>query len=155
MAGRRPIMCPAAGPSSIIGAVTAAGPIMGLGAGGFRPTPIFTTATSMGPTAGVRGRGGRGGGEHARVGGWGRCGGYQRGNGGRGGFGGGGGAGGGVATPGAGGYGGGHSGSTGIYDDVLGNGGGGGAGMGGAVFNEAGTVVITNSTFTLNTASGG
>ena len=34
-------------------------------------------------------------------------------------------------------------------------GGGGGAGMGGAIFNEAGTVVITNSTFTANTASGG
>ena len=33
--------------------------------------------------------------------------------------------------------------------------GGGGAGMGGAVFNEAGTVVITNSTFTANTATGG
>ena len=49
---------------------------------------------------------------------------------------------------GAGGYGGG--GGAGHY-----GGGGGGAGMGGAVFNEAGTVVITNSTFTGNTASGG
>ena len=34
-------------------------------------------------------------------------------------------------------------------------GGGGGAGMGGAIFNEAGTVVITNSTITGNTANGG
>ena len=51
---------------------------------------------------------------------------------------------------GAGGYGGGGGGS--VYSA---GGGGGGAGMGGAVFNEAGTVVITNSTFTGNTASGG
>ena len=49
---------------------------------------------------------------------------------------------------GGGGYGGGTAGTDGL-------GGGGGAGMGGAVFNEAGTVVITNSTFTGNTASGG
>ncbi len=34
-------------------------------------------------------------------------------------------------------------------------GGGGGAGLGGAVFNEAGTVIITNSTFTGNTAGAG
>jgi Concanavalin A-like lectin/glucanases superfamily/IPT/TIG domain len=73
------------------------------------------------------------------------------GNGGSGGFGGGGGGGGQAAngsgaTAGGGGYGGGNG--SGQY-------GGGGAGMGGAIFSEGNTVVITNSTFTLNTAKGG
>ncbi len=78
--------------------------------------------------------------------------------GGAGGFGGGGG--GGVHSAGAGGvslYGGGAGGAGGGgYKGVVGGGGGGGgAGMGGAVFNEAGVVYITNSTFTANAAKGG
>ncbi len=68
------------------------------------------------------------------------------GNGGAGGFGGGGGGGGSIGAGGGGGYGGGAGGS---------GGGGGGAGMGGAIFNEAGTVVISNSTFYENKAYGG
>jgi hypothetical protein len=36
-----------------------------------------------------------------------------------------------------------------------GSGGGGGAGLGGAIFNDSGTVEIRNSTFTLNAATGG
>jgi hypothetical protein len=79
------------------------------------------------------------------FGGGGGGGGFGGGGGGGGGFGGGGGGcyhGGG----GGGGYGGGNGGQRG---------GGGGAGMGGAVFNDAGTVVITNSTFYDNSAIGG
>ena len=71
-------------------------------------------------------------------------------NGGNGGFGGGGGGygsdDGDSALPGVSGFGGG----TGGFVS-----GGGGAGLGGAIFNEAGTVVITNSTFTGNAARGG
>jgi hypothetical protein len=81
--------------------------------------------------------------------------------GGPGGFGGGGGGGlwdphGGYAG-GSGGFGGGQGGSVPNYSNVPrgAGGGGGGAGMGGAVFNEAGSVVITNSTFTGNSAIGG
>ena len=72
-------------------------------------------------------------------------------NGGHGGFGGGGGApGSSYNLVGRGGFGGGDGRSylTGFWA-------GGGAGMGGAIFNEAGSVVITNSTVTGNTASGG
>jgi hypothetical protein len=74
---------------------------------------------------------------------------FYGGNGGNGGFVGGGGVEGfddNVSNPGLGGFGGGNA-SDGNA--------GGGAGMGGAVFNEAGTVVITNSTFTGNKALGG
>ncbi|MDB5301853.1 MAG: hypothetical protein JWO87_3516 [Phycisphaerales bacterium] len=71
--------------------------------------------------------------------------------GGNGGFGGGGGGGG--STAGNGGFGGG----DGIYDTrgigVLG--GGGGGGMGGAIFNESGSVTLTNSTLSGNSAQGG
>ncbi|MDB5357082.1 MAG: hypothetical protein JWN24_3535 [Phycisphaerales bacterium] len=71
--------------------------------------------------------------------------------GGNGGFGGGGGGGG--SSAGVGGFGGG----DGIYDvqgiGVLG--GGGGGGMGGAIFNESGTVTLTNSTLSGNSAQGG
>jgi hypothetical protein len=66
-------------------------------------------------------------------------------SGGAGGFGGGGGG-----IYGAAGYGGGEGGTR-----VIAAGGGGGAGLGGAIFNEAGTVVITNSTLSGNTAVGG
>jgi len=95
------------------------------------------------------------------FGGGGGGGAYYNGNGGSpggsGGFGGGGGGGGsgpGGADGGSGGYGGG----PGSFGSGQGDGtgaGGGGAGMGGAIFNEAGTVVITNSTITANTTQGG
>ena len=79
--------------------------------------------------------------------------------GGSGGFGGGGG-GGSAATgfpnpPAPGGYGGGFGGSGASRTNGGGGGGGGGAGMGGAVFNAGGTVFITNSTLTGNSANGG
>ncbi len=71
--------------------------------------------------------------------------------GGNGGLGGGGGGGGRVGLP--------YGGLAGGGGFGAGNGvkelGGGGAGMGGAVFNQSGTVVITNSTFTGNAAGGG
>ena len=76
---------------------------------------------------------------------------YSTGNGGAGGFGGGGGG----AVLFAGGPGGYLGGNGGGGSNSQTGGGGGGAGMGGAVFNEAGTVVITNSTFTGNVAAGG
>ena len=99
-------------------------------------------------SGGQGGFGGGGGGSSAYLSGVGG------GSAGSGGFGGGGGA---LTIPNtpsvATGYGGGRGG----YIDYSGyqGGGGGGAGMGGAVFNEAGTVVITDSTFTLNAAIGG
>ncbi len=83
-------------------------------------------------------------------GGFGGGGGYTTGVGSYGGFGGGGG--GGSAAGANQGYGGGQGapfGSGGTYY------GGGGAGMGGAIFNAAGTVTITNSTLAGNTAQGG
>ncbi len=73
------------------------------------------------------------------------------GNGGAGGFGGGGGSGGGGGgngSPGVGGFGGGNALFYGLF-------GGSGAGMGGAIFNDAGTLTILNSTFAGNRASGG
>ncbi|HWB13080.1 MAG TPA: DUF4214 domain-containing protein [Pirellulales bacterium] len=81
------------------------------------------------------------------------------GDGGAGGFGGGGGGGGGdegdpgstSGAAGAGGFGGGAGGGSSDFA----NPGGGGAGMGGAVFNEAGTVTVTNCTFYGNSATGG
>jgi hypothetical protein len=86
------------------------------------------------PTVGGNGGfGGGGGGGYASVG--------------SGGFGGGGGGAGSLGNGASGGFGGG-SGSTNEF-------GGGGAGMGGAIFNNAGTVTITNSTLTGNSATGG
>ena len=87
-------------------------------------------------------------------------------NGGNGGFGGGGGGGGwdffsgGGGTGGFGGGGGGattlHEGHAGFFGGVgRGGQGGGGAGLGGAIFNDGGTVSIVNSTFTGNFASRG
>lgn len=84
-------------------------------------------------------------------------------NGGVGGFGGGGGGGGGGQTgqPAgagvAGGFGGGNGGNGTSSDAITapGGGGGGGAGLGGAVFNHGGTVSVTNSTFSGNSAQGG
>ena len=99
-------------------------------------------------------------------------GGAEKGDGGNGGFGGGGGASGSAWTfgedGGNGGFGGGGgAGNNGVITDGDGgnggffagdgssNGGGGGAGLGGAIFNESGTVDIRNSTFADNVVSGG
>jgi Bacterial Ig-like domain (group 3) len=110
-----------------------AGGFGGGGGGG-----LASITTPIGPEASQPGAAGN-------FGGGGGGGGFAPAFGGKGGFGGGGGGGYGGTQ-----YGGG---SGGAKPDV--GGGGGGAGMGGAVFNEAGTVVVTNSTFTGNTASGG
>jgi CSLREA domain-containing protein len=123
----------AGGTSPISGA--ADGDVGGGGGGG------FGNNAGGGMTGGTGGFGGGGGG-----------GGYAPGQGGTGGFGGGGGGGGGVnAFAGNGGFGGG----AGSRVTFNAGGGGGGAGMGGAIFNEAGAVVITNSTITDNSARGG
>jgi hypothetical protein len=84
-------------------------------------------------------------------------------NGGPGGFGGGGGAGGGgqtgqpAGTGAAGGFGAGNGGNGTSSGEITapGGGGGGGAGLGGAVFNHGGSVSVTNSTFSANSAQGG
>ncbi|MEW6274438.1 MAG: cadherin-like beta sandwich domain-containing protein [Bacillota bacterium] len=87
--------------------------------------------------------------------------GYRGANGGSGGYGGGGGGGGGGGaggTSGGGGTGGfgGGAGGNGVNIPIFdGGGGGGGAGLGGAVFVNTGSLVITNSTFIGNTVSGG
>lgn len=86
-------------------------------------------------TGGAGGFGGGGGGNNGGSGGT------------DGGFGGGGGSGGGAGSFGAGGFG------AGFGSNSVG--GGGGAGMGGAIFNDAGTVTIINSTLTSNSATGG
>ena len=94
------------------------------------------------------GGGGAGSWSNAGSGGWAAGGGggaSYTGYGGNAGFGGGGGGGGNVGYGGSSAFGGG----AGLYY------GGGGAGMGGAIFNENGTVNVTNSTFTANGAAGG
>lgn len=108
--------------------------------------------------AGISGPGGRGG-----FGGGGGGGAISAGNGGGGGFGGGGGGGG---YPSGGSAGGGNGGDTdfsggrgGVAATVssggpAGGGGGGGAGLGGAIFNESGTITLTNTTFSSNRALG-
>ena len=103
---------------------------------------------------GVGGMGGGGGGMGGEVGGLagGFGGGGGGGGGGRGGPGGFGGGGGGGFRSGIAGFGGG--GGGGARGDSGGFGGGGG-GMGGAIFNDVGTVSVTNTTFFGNTASGG
>ncbi|BBO33798.1 choice-of-anchor Q domain-containing protein [Lacipirellula parvula] len=116
--------------------------------------------SSYGGVGGFGGGGGGGASDGSSSGG--KSGGY-------GGFGGGGGGGGGASvfpgTGGVGGFGGGGGGTgsrasagAGGFGGGAGNNsyaGGGGAGMGGAVFNEAGVVVITNSTLNGNAAIGG
>ncbi|PYQ48343.1 MAG: hypothetical protein DMF59_16275 [Acidobacteria bacterium] len=82
---------------------------------------------------------------------------------GSGGFGGGGGGGGGGQTGqpagagAAGGFGAGNGGNGASSGEITtpGGGGGGGGGMGGAVFNHGGMVIVTNSTFSANSAHGG
>ena len=111
-----------------------------------------------GPNGGTGGSGNATGNSGGFGGGGG--GGGQGGNGAGGGFGGGGGSLGSLgASGGNGGFGGGGGFSSGVGGFGAGNGsssgGGGGAGLGGAVFNDAGAVTITNSTLTANTATGG
>jgi len=113
----------------------------GSGYPGFPPNP-----------GGKGGNGGFGGG-----GGGGATGQFQAGGGGNGGFGGGGGGGASSQTGGAGGSGGqfGGNGATGLgtFDDD--GGGGGGAGLGGAIFVRAGTLNLSDCSFTSNTATKG
>lgn len=114
----------------------------GFGGGGGEGGQVLG-ATGNAGHAGSGGFGG-GGGQGGRATGSG-----TQGNGGNGGFGGGAGAI--AATPatnGVPGFGGGSANALGSY-------GGAGAGMGGAIFNDAGTVSLTNVTLTANTANGG
>ena len=120
------------------------------GGAGVGSTPSGSAGGGPNGGAGVGSNpGGFGGGGSAydggAPGGFGGGGGLGGSGGGAGGFGGGGGAGG-SGSIGSGGFGGGASSA---------NFGGGAAGMGGAIFNDAGTLTITNSTFTANNASGG
>jgi hypothetical protein len=140
----------------------------GLGHGGYSTTNYFG-GTGGGPNGGNPGISPTHGATDGDFGGGGG-GGYGGGTngsgpGGKGGFGGGGGGGGAFSTAGGGGgFGGGGGGAPSGTGTVAGsvygggsgfNGGGGGAGMGGAIFNDQGSVTITNSTITGNTASGG
>ena len=129
----------------------------GFGSGGYGGESFGVAGMPIGPIVGGAGGNGGfgGGGGKGGTGGAGLSGPGPGGSGGAGGFGGGGGAGGlsslgylfmGQSPPngagGAGGFGG-------------GAGPGGGAGMGGAIFSEQGSVTITNSTLTANSAVGG
>jgi CSLREA domain-containing protein len=131
----------------------------GFGAGGAHGTSVNNNGGAGGgggiggggggAEGGTTGGGGGGGGGFGGGGGSGSFFGSQTGSGGSGGFGGGGGGGGGATNPdagGAGGLGGGDGSATG---------GGGGAGFGGALFNDQGTVSVSNSTFETNSAQGG
>jgi hypothetical protein len=143
--------------ASVAGAGGAGGGPNGGSAG---PKPLQFGDPAAGGAGGFGGGGG-GAGAGAFIFGFGNHTYHSGGAGGSGGFGGGGGGGTAGFLGGGGGYGGGGGGIGSGKDPLSGGralaygGGGGGAGMGGAVFNEAGTVVITNSTFTANTASGG
>lgn len=107
------------------------------GFGGGGSLGIFPTGTNVGGAGGFGGGGGNG--ADGGIGG----------DGGDGGFGGGAGSGSGSWGPsGAPGFGGG-------MVTMYSGGGGSGAGMGGAIFNDAGVLRVSNSTFTNNTAIGG
>jgi hypothetical protein len=136
------------------------GAVCGGGGGGGGGGNFFILPGEDGTDGGRGGYGGGGGG------------GAEKGDGGSGGFGGGGGASGSAWTfgedGGNGGFGGGGgAGNNGLITDGDGgnggffagdgssSGGGGGAGLGGAIFNESGTVDVRNSTFADNVVSGG
>ena len=111
---------------------------------------------SFGASGGFGGGGSLGLNSQAGAGGFGGGGGVGNGPagaGGAGGFGGGGGASAENGNFGLGGFGGGAGQANVLANGFIG--GGGGAGMGGAIFNESGTVTITNSTLAGNTAVGG
>ena len=129
------------------------------GGGGGGGEDLFQIESNHGGSGNYGGGGGGG----ARLGG---------GNGGRGGFGGGGGASGTAGAFGEDGGNGGFGGGGGVGTDGFvtdgdpgnggffagnanGTGGGGGAGLGGAIFNDSGSVVVSNSTFAGNTTGGG
>jgi hypothetical protein len=142
------------------------------GAGG-APTGANAAFDTGGAGGAGGGASGGNGGDPCSVGGNGGFGGAGGGGGGcanspacaagSGGFGGGGGGGGGGQTGqpagagGSGGFGGGNGGNGLSSGEIStpGGGGGGGGGMGGAVFNHGGTVTVTNSTFSANSAHGG
>lgn len=143
----------------VIGGDGEAGQCPGGGGGGGGSEPF----TGLDGTDGGKGHYGGGGGGGAYFGG---------GGGASGGFGGGGGASGlklvfgGDGGNGGFGAGGGAAANGSIFDgdggnggffagDGSGSGGGGGAGLGGAIFNDSGTVLIQNSTFTANAVGGG
>jgi hypothetical protein len=149
------------GPAVGLGGAGAAGGAGGDGSGGGGSTAGLAGVSGGGfGVGGLGGTGGGGGGvggggggtpkpSGAGGGGFGGGGGSGISNGasgGNGGFGGGGGGAGSGGTAGAGGFG---AGSGGTYV------GGGGGGMGGAIFNHQGTVTVTNSTLSGNTADGG
>jgi len=123
----------------------------GGGGGGSAFNPINPFTRINGGNGGYGGGGGGGGNDNGGNGGFGGGGGGGSNSGGDGGFGGGGG-GGGKFVFGGGGKGGSFAGDGG--DGCCGSGrrfgGGGGAALGGAVFNDSGTVTIRNSTFTNN-----
>jgi hypothetical protein len=133
--------------------------ILGGGGGGGNSGPGATRNGGSGAALSSGGFGGGGGGSKSSGqggdGGFGAGGGGAAGDAGNGGFGGGGG--GVVRTPpymlGTGGFGGGNGGSEG--NDTIAGGGGGGGGMGGAIFNNGGTVLLTESTLSGNLAQGG
>lgn len=147
------------------------GLLCGANGGTQSATPNGANGVCTGGGGGGGGRGGTGGanggngGEGAFGGGGGGAGadGPSPGTPGNGGFGGGGGgyAPAGGTSGGVGGFGGGGGGGTaagtgGLFGGNRSSGnGGGGAGLGGAIFSEAGTVFIRNSTFKGNTATGG
>ncbi|OJY90553.1 MAG: hypothetical protein BGP25_13910 [Lysobacterales bacterium 63-13] len=148
----------------------------GSSGGGVGETPLAGGGNGGGPNGGLLGGGAFGAGGPGGIGGGGARGldsgeGLYVGKGGLGGFGGGGGRGGNgsvaVGDGGGGGFGGGGGGHG--YGTATGNSGqpgfggasgtyllgGAGAGMGGAIFNDAGTVTLTNVTLAENRASGG
>ncbi len=143
----------------------------GGGGGGYAVYTVLTANAGAGGAGGIGGGGGGGGhadngtGGAGGAGNWGGGGGggggvgtsgRAGGNGGAGGFGGGGGGGGDGTSGGAGGaagFGGGAGTATTGFQ--IGGSGGGGAGLGGAIFNDAGTLTLINSTLSGNTAQGG
>ncbi len=144
-----------AGGTSISGGPATGGASGGIGGGGGGGgSQSAGYGSGPGGTGGFGGGGG-GGGAYDTAGYSGGVGGV----GGAGGFGGGGGGGGGGSPDGAGGLpgfaGGVGAGGTINGNGNDGNGGGGGGGLGGAVFNDAGTLTITNSTLSGNSAVGG
>jgi CSLREA domain-containing protein len=152
------------GSASFIGGA-AGGPGGGGGGGGATSfgSPGVGGAGGIGGGGGGGGNGcngggrGGGGGFGGGGGGGGNCGSVGGNDGGSGGFGGGGGGGGFVSSVGGGSLFGGGSGGGGARccAGPANGGGGGGAGLGGAVFNDGGTITLTNSTLSSNSAQGG
>jgi hypothetical protein len=133
----------------------------GLGGNGGSTSSSGSGGGGGGPNGGSAGSNGTGGAGGTGGGGGGGSENYASG---AGGFGGGGAGNGGVGAGSVGGFGGGGGGGWsgdssggfgGGYGQFDNGGGGGGAGMGGAIFNDAGTLTISDSTLASNTATGG